>query len=285
MKKIILILASVPLIVTSCMKGTNYEGSFYFTDTGIYNNSSEIFKDGATVYLFPAPSDGSRESVFAVGNTLAYFSCSTSSSLMGGFALSKQEWEKPETGSEEGDDTEGGTADESSATITETPGEYCVYGKSKESSKTPSAPFFYFRQTNIMPEHDMLFIPFESGTCTLIGMYVCNSASTVRAIRGENVDENVFNLNGDYTLTATGYLDGKVTGTATFLLAGKGKSKVTEGGVVKDSLVTEWSAFDLSKLGSVDYIDFDLALSDPADNLPYTDFCMDNFTAQIHISY
>ena len=54
MKKIILILASVPLIVTSCMKGTNYEGSFYFTDTGIYNNSSEIFQNGATVFLFPA---------------------------------------------------------------------------------------------------------------------------------------------------------------------------------------------------------------------------------------
>lgn len=282
MKKTHLIIPAALLAMTSCIdSGSSFTADYVFQDTGEYENASEIFKDGKDYYLFPL-SSGSAYGAFAIGNTIAYFSTGGENMLSGGFALSRQSWK--EATQEEGTDT-GDGSDSGSSTPAE-PGEYSVYCKDETSTVNT---FLYFRQSGYMAEHDIAFLPTDIGTCTPAGMYVCNSAATVRAILGENVSGDVFNLNGKITLTATGYLNGEVTGTTEpFILAGKGLGKPDEEtSAQRDSIVTSWSTMDLSKLGTVDYIDLDLESSDPADAslLQNFDVCIDNFTAQIHLSY
>jgi hypothetical protein len=50
----------------------------------------------------------------------------------------------------------------------------------------------------------------------------------------------------------------------------------------KDSLVTNWSAFDLKQLRSVEHVDFELVSTNP--NIPPF-FCMDNVVADIALEY
>ena len=52
------------------------------------------------------------------------------------------------------------------------------------------------------------------------------------------------------TLKATGYLDGRKTGEASITLA--------EYSTVKDSIMSRWTAFDLTKLQLFDVIDFEV---------------------------
>ena len=50
----------------------------------------------------------------------------------------------------------------------------------------------------------------------------------------------------------------------------------------KDSIVTQWSVFDLAKLKMVEYVDFELISSKP--DVP-SYFCMDNMVAEISLEY
>ena len=80
---------------------------------------------------------------------------------------------------------------------------------------------------------------------------------------------------GDYLkLIAKGYLDGELTAEA--------EIKLAEYSADKDSIVTSWTTFTLDKLGSVDKVDFELQSS--KEGIP-SSFCMDNFTAQVHLKY
>lgn len=273
MKKTALMLSSILLVTASCMKGgTGIKINYVLEDTVEYSNEDELFKDGATYFLFADPEIPGEESGFLSSNVNLYFSKMSYGMLEGGFCLSKQSWEKP---SSDNTDTE-----------TSEPGEYSVYGQNGTNGSANT--FFYFRQTLDMPEHDMAFASASIGTYTPIRVSVCNSAATVRAIRGTDVNAATFNLAGDYSLTVTGYLNGQKTGTATLLLAGKGKSKLpaTEENPQRDSIITSWSTMDLSGLGNIDYIDFDLSFSDTQDEglFRYTDVCIDKLTATVNIN-
>lgn len=285
MKKTALISASLLFALTSCMKDTGYEASFTLVDDGNYDNAAEIFKDGATYFLFGEPEEGDLSAFISKGTTV-YYSKVSSGSLLGGFALSRQHWTEPETDEgedQEGEETESGTG-EDTGSETQVPGEYSVYGK---SSGTTANTFFYFRQTGNMPEHDITFASADAGTCTPSIIQVCNSAAAVRKIMGDDV--STFNLKGDYTLKVTGYLNGAKTKEATFLLAGKGKSKRPESeNPQRDSIVTSWRTLDLSGLGNIDTIDFDLVFSEEEDKTlmqDATDVCLDNFTASIFLKF
>ena len=50
----------------------------------------------------------------------------------------------------------------------------------------------------------------------------------------------------------------------------------------KDTVMYNWSVFDLSKLGDVDYIDFEVMSTNP--DVPEY-FCMDGFLAAIQVEY
>ena len=276
MKKTALLFSSMLLIVSSCNEGTGYKYDYTLIDYAEYSNESELFKDGATVFFFGSSESASDENGFLSNNTNLYFCKGYSDLYMGGFCLSKQSWEKPSDGT---DTPEEGTG----SSGTTVPGEYSVYGTGDTNNSGTANTFFYFRQTSEMPEHDIAFPYASIGTYAPVNVSVCNSAYTVRAIRGDNVDDNTFDIEGDYILTATGYLNGSQTGTAEFLLAGKGKSKGTPGA---DSLVTSWSTFDLSGLGNIDYIDFELSCSNINDyqTLIQNDVCIDNLTARVNIN-
>lgn len=121
---------------------------------------------------------------------------------------------------------------------------------------------------NLMPEHDIKFLAMEDGTCQMLGCYVANTVEVAEAIK-KNFKE------GDkLTLKAIGYASGNKTGEAQINLA--------EYTAQKDSIVSKWTAFDLNKLGAIEYVDFELMSTNP--DIPgYV--CIDSVVANVHISY
>ena len=121
---------------------------------------------------------------------------------------------------------------------------------------------------SMMPDHDFEFTATEVGTCQPLQCYVNNTRYMAYKISQHFQD-------GDrLTLQAIGYLDGSKVGSVSINLA--------DFSVQKDSIVSTWTLVDLSKLGSVDHLDFDV-LSTKKEVPAY--FCMDNFVASISISY
>lgn len=129
---------------------------------------------------------------------------------------------------------------------------YLVYYQNPDSSK--------------MPEHDVIFLIQENGTCTARQCFVNNTSYVAYKVA------QTFQPGDRLTLRATGYLKGAKTGEASISLA--------DFSAQKDSIVHNWTSFDLSKLGVYDAIDFDL-LSTREDTPAY--FCMDYFTASVTV--
>ena len=139
----------------------------------------------------------------------------------------------------------------------------------KEASPGNIYTVFYQNQDPAkMPTHNVEFAFDENGTCSMKGCYVTNTVEVADYVR-ENFEE------GDMlVLKATGYFKGVETAAVEMNLADYSSQK--------DSIVSIWTSFDLSKLGSVDFVDFELVSSKP-DAPAY--FCMDNRVAQIEIEY
>lgn len=130
---------------------------------------------------------------------------------------------------------------------------------------------FYQNPDNaLMPEHDVEFAyDMDNGsTCNIIGCFITNTVEVADYIK-----EN-FTVGDKMTIKATGYLDGAKTGEAEFVLA--------EYSAQKDSIVSRWTMFDLEKLGSVEYVDFEVSSTKP-DTPTY--FCMDSMGAEIKLIY
>jgi len=120
----------------------------------------------------------------------------------------------------------------------------------------------------LMPAHDIEFVLDEYGTCVVKGCRV-NVPYYVAYAASLNFHD------GDaLVLKATGYCEDKVTAEASIDLI------TCEGGVVK--IPGNWISFDLSKLGDVQYIEFDV--QSPYINVPEV-FCMDDFGAKVSIEY
>ena len=106
------------------------------------------------------------------------------------------------------------------------------------------------------------------GTCGILGFYVNNTAEVVDSVKANFVD-------GDrLTLKAVGYLNGAKTGEAQINLA--------EYTTQKDSIIVNWTPFDLYKLGQVQYVEFEMIST--KENVP-TSFCMDDMLASIVLEY
>lgn len=120
--------------------------------------------------------------------------------------------------------------------------------------------------STMMPKHDVVFLIEENGTCTAQYCLVNNTSYVAYKVA------QTFQPGDRLTLKATGYLKGSKTGEASMLLA--------DFSAQKDSIVHNWTLFDLSKLGVFDAIDFDL-MSTQEDVPGY--FCMDYFTASVTV--
>lgn len=119
-----------------------------------------------------------------------------------------------------------------------------------------------------MPAHDIDFAAKSVGACLPSRCYVNNTRYMAYKI-AQN-----FEKGDQLILKATGYRGTNVTGEATIKLA--------EFSALKDSIVSSWTLFDLSKLGSIEYVDFEL-ISTKKEVPAY--FCMDHFGANVTISY
>lgn len=106
--------------------------------------------------------------------------------------------------------------------------------------------------------------PFEA-----VGCYVTNAAYAYTSMINGDDYAKKFDASDWFLITATGYLENNVTGTAEFYLAKDG------------NIINDWQYFDLSELGTVDEVHFTLSSSDNGAwgmNTPAY-FCMDDFGA------
>lgn len=148
--------------------------------------------------------------------------------------------------------------------------DYRAYLKKPESQRNT---YLVFCQGDDMPEHDMEFVHEESSgstaLCVMNQCYVNNTVAVAEAVKKEFVP-------GDkLVLKARGYLKGVETGSADVVLAEKSTAK--------DSIVSKWTSFDLSKLGSIDKVDFEILIPEGR-NIPAT-VCIDNVMANISLTY
>ena len=120
--------------------------------------------------------------------------------------------------------------------------------------------------SSMMPAHDIEFLADEYGTCQVYQCYVNNTSYVAYKVAQH------FETGDRLTLKATGYLRGAKTGEASITLA--------DFSTQKDSIVSTWTQFDISKLGVIDFIDFNVE-STKKEVPAY--FCMDYFTASITI--
>lgn len=138
------------------------------------------------------------------------------------------------------------------------------------SGKSSTYMVYYCNLNSLkMPEHDIQFLMSQYGSCLMNSCMVNNTKEVVEAVR------KTFVAGDSLAVKMTGYKGGQKTGERKYLLAKKTENK--------DSLVTNWSYFDLKKLGDVEYIDIEL-ISTKGDNIIKA-FCLDDMDASISIAY
>ena len=132
--------------------------------------------------------------------------------------------------------------------------------------------YLVFCETGNMPENHMGFVLNPSsgmnGTCSMRAVFVTNTVAMENALR------NSFVAGDQLRLKATGFLSGKKTDEAEIKLAEFTSSK--------DSVVSNWTYFDLSKLGSIDQVRFDFIIDAENKDIPLN-VCMDNVIADIKL--
>jgi hypothetical protein len=138
----------------------------------------------------------------------------------------------------------------------------------KDTVNTNAYLVYYMNpDSDKMPKHDVTFLIEENASCVAQQCFVNNTAYVAYKVA------NTFQPGDRLTLKATGYRKGAMTGEASMHLA--------DFSTQKDSIVSKWTAFDLSKLGNFDNVDFEV-ISTKEEVPAY--FCMDHFTASVTVS-
>lgn len=145
---------------------------------------------------------------------------------------------------------------------------YRVFASSGASASRCYAVFYENPDSMMMPADQFAFSYKDLGTCEMFACYVNNTTLVARKIM-----EN-FQKGDKLTFQATGYLDGKETAQTSVVLA-----EYTE---TKDSIMYNWSVFDLSKLGAIDRIKFDVQSTNSA--VP-SYVCLDGIYTKISLEY
>ncbi len=145
---------------------------------------------------------------------------------------------------------------------------YRVNAESGHNGSKTYAVFYDNPDQTQMPKHDVEFFYRNSGTLTPNGCFVNNTTLVARKIKEHFTD-------GDkLVLKAIGVKkDGSTVETSIKL------AEFTES---KDSVMYNWTAFPLSALGTVDYIDFHVESTNPA--VPGY-FCLDGLNCGVAINF
>jgi hypothetical protein len=160
---------------------------------------------------------------------------------------------------------------EKNGELTREPADNDAYRVHAASGATDSKTYTVFYDnpvTSMMPAHDIEFSYKDIGEFTPLGCYVNNTTLVARKIKEHFKD-------GDkLVLKATGV---KADGART-----EASITLAEYSEAKDSVMYNWTAFALSSLGSVSYIDFEVQSTCP--DVPGY-FCMDGLVAGVSVEY
>lgn len=241
--KRILFLFSLVFVVSSC-DWANYTNKESFTLVATFEYPSETFRSDSTIFNTNHP-EGFGFNVLNFYHKLD----DGKANVLGGFLISGAQM--PKSGNTDG-----------------LYNRYRAYVAGYQPEGNTYAVYYQNPDASLMPEHGVAFATKEYGTCTMKECAVTNTVDVVDAVMAN------FKKGDKMVLKATGYLDDKVTGEASISLA-----EYTE---AKDSVMTTWSYFDLSKLGDVEFIEFEVTSTNP--DVP-TYFCMDQLTAAITLEY
>lgn len=251
MKRIIVyIIALVSLV--SCLQGSSYSSTYQVIASFDYGNIK--FADDSTYY-------GTPEALGLNWDFLLFSQkIDKDGSFLGGFRLSCLEGQIKEVKEEDQADPE---VEASPLDMT-----WRVHNVPHRNN------YMVFWHTPSAPESHIAFMNKAHGVCMVKACYVCNTAKVAAEVKEK------FERGDKLTLKATGYLDKMVTGSAEIALADYTQND--KNGTPKDSIVSAWTTFDLSKLGSVDEVRFEM-LSGNKEISKY--FCMDDFLASISVEY
>lgn len=248
MKKILILLLSAVVAVSCMTKGSYSENyladvTFEFSDL-VYANS---FKD--SLYVMK---DGEGDAFLYMNYPIFFAQKHAAGTFQGGMLMSYLKGEK--------DGQLEKPAAENDA--------YRVHAQTGSLGSKTYAVFYDNPVETMMPLHDIEFGYKDLGKFKPYGCYVNNTTLVARKIKENFVD-------GDkLVLKATGTKRDGTRTEASITLA-----EYTE---EKDSVMYNWSEFDLKPLGDVAYVDFSVESTNPA--VPGY-FCLDGLVAEVDIEY
>lgn len=250
MKKILFYIIAAFLSV-SCFKNLTYSSTYHLYTTFEYDGSSITWRPDSTYYA-------NYEYVgLGWANDLVYcHRVDENNDFLGGFRLSALEGLIRE-------DVEGEL--ESDAILDKT---WRVHTR----KSTNNYAVFWFGSR--VPTSHIQFLTSAYGTCTMKGCYVCNTAKVADEIAEK------FERGDKLMLKAIGYRGAQQTGSAEIALADF--SLFDKNGAQKDSIVSNWTPFDLSALGEVDEVRFEMTSGNKSVS-KY--FCLDNLVSVISLEY
>ena len=145
---------------------------------------------------------------------------------------------------------------------------YRVHATTGASGSKTYAVFYDNPNESMMPRYDIEFGFKGYGSCSPLACYVNNTTLVARKVREHFQDGDKLVLKARGTK-----FDGSISETSIVL------AEYTE---AKDSVMYNWTVFDLSKLGVVNFVDFEVVSTNP--QVPGY-FCLDGYIASINVSY
>ena len=283
-----LLTGAIAAVTVSCLKGSGFESSYQAHAT--LENYAELSGDNAY---------GEDKALFEIGyeflvdDNISFFNKvdnTDNPTDYTGFALSRSTLEKSssdgddngQTGEIGAEDTDTGGADAGEGTDDGSTGETAAYNRftvNAESASSGSVFAVFYDNPNIegRAEH-VRFLASSYGTCTPVACMVNNTKEVADKIAEYNTTNDT---QLEVKLTATGYLGGNETGDSSILLAGVRTDDETE--TTAYSIMDEWTVFDLSELGNIEYVEFGITVSASDAAIPAY-FCIDDFIANVNIS-
>ena len=250
MKKILFYIV-VAFLSVSCFKNINYTSKYHLFTTFEYEGGDVVWRADSTYYL------GSEYIGLGWANDLVYaHRVDEHNEFLGGFRLSSL------TGLiREGVDE----APESDSELDKT---WRVHAPKEKNNYG----VFWFGSR--VPLSHIQFLTSMYGTCTMGACYVCNTAKVAEEV------QNKFERGDKLTLKAIGYLNSQQTDYVEIALADY--TLVDKNGEPKDSIVSNWTMLDLTKLGSVNEVRFEMSSGNKS--IPHY-FCLDDLICLIDLAY
>ena len=244
MKKFLTFIAVIFAAISCSMDGGSYSQSYPFDIT--FEFSDYVYTNSFSKDSLFVLTEGEG---FIYGNYPLFFGeVQATGTFKGGFLMSYLKGEKDGELTKEANDNDA----------------YRVYAEAGQKGSKTYAVFYDNPDQSQMPQYDVEFGYKDVGACTMYGCYVNNTTLVARKVKEHFTDEDRL------TLKAIGHKHDGTKVEASIVLA------------KKDTIMYNWSAFDLSKLGAVDYMDFEVVSTNPA--VPAY-FCLDGLSGHVAISY